>query len=511
MRFPTSKSKSRAMSRGRRFLPAFVPLEGRALLSTFTVRNLNDSGGGSLRDAISSANATPGADVITFAPGVTGTISLASTLEISDGLTITGPGASSLALNGQGQTQDIRVDAGVTVTITGLTVTGGQGEYVPGSQGGGIGNSGILTLDQVAIRNNQAGQTTGGGLGGYGGGIYNAAGARLTLTRSVVTGNAAVITNSLTGGGGIYNDGTLQVSTTTFSGNSIIGLGIASATNGGAIDNGSPTTATTATASVDLCTFVANGSNSIDSAGTLTLRRSSVSGDKLVGVDSHGTGTIDSCTVSGNGMKVQGSSYGGIQARGHLTLVNSTVANNLGAGLIVIRGPSTSPTVVTISSSTIAGNTCMVLQSTTGPLVAGGGINVVSAGGSPLIVLHDTIVAGNMVVPNGGAPVGRDLYTMTTSSLLVGVPEYRSLGYNLIQNPGAATFTGTSTGNIFGVDPTLGPLANNGGPTWTMALLPGSPAIGGGDPNPASAPAVDQRGLPRVVNGRADIGAYAVQ
>jgi hypothetical protein len=143
--------------------------------------------------------------------------------------------------------------------------------------------------------------------------------------------------------------------------------------------------------------------------------------------------------------------------------------------------------------------------------VAGGGINVVSAGGSPLIVLHDTIIAGTMVVPTGGAPVGRDLYTMTTSSLLVGVPEYRSLGYNLIQNPGTVTFTGTSAGNIFGVDPMLGPLAANGGPTWTMALLPGSPAIGGGDPNPASAPAVDQRGLPRVVNGRVDIGAYQVQ
>src|SRR5262249_61552539 len=59
------------------------------------------------------------------------------------------------------------------------------------------------------------------------------------------------------------------------------------------------------------------------------------------------------------------------------------------------------------------------------------------------------------------------------------------------------------------IDPLLGPLQDNGGPTQTMAPLPGSPALGAG--STANAPATDQRGLPRVVDGLIDIGAYQTQ
>jgi hypothetical protein len=57
------------------------------------------------------------------------------------------------------------------------------------------------------------------------------------------------------------------------------------------------------------------------------------------------------------------------------------------------------------------------------------------------------------------------------------------------------------------IDPRLGPLQNNGGPTQTEALLPGSPAIGAGDPNAVSL-RTDQRGFPRTTKGKIDIGAF---
>ena len=63
--------------------------------------------------------------------------------------------------------------------------------------------------------------------------------------------------------------------------------------------------------------------------------------------------------------------------------------------------------------------------------------------------------------------------------------------------------------DLTGLDPALGPLAANGGPTYTLALLPGSPAIDAGDA--AGAPHFDQRGLPRIVSGAIDIGADELQ
>ena len=77
------------------------PLEDRTVPSTFTVRNLADSGPGSLRAAITAANTNPGADLIGFAPGLRGTVALTSgELGITDDLRIDGPGASRLAVSG---------------------------------------------------------------------------------------------------------------------------------------------------------------------------------------------------------------------------------------------------------------------------------------------------------------------------------------------------------------------------------------------------------------------------
>jgi hypothetical protein len=124
---------------GRRYRPECTPLEGRALLSTFAVSNLNDTGPGSLRAAISAAEAAPGGGTVTFASGLAGTINLGSPLAIGGNVTIQGPGAAAIALNGQYATQDLVVNAGVTAGISGLTVTGGFG-----TTGGGLLNQGNL-------------------------------------------------------------------------------------------------------------------------------------------------------------------------------------------------------------------------------------------------------------------------------------------------------------------------------------------------------------------------------
>jgi hypothetical protein len=106
----------------------------------------------------------------------------------------------------------------------------------------------------------------------------------------------------------------------------------------------------------------------------------------------------------------------------------------------------------------------------------------------------------NTVAANNSADFYPDFYVAITSSQ-----------YNLIGNSTGGT--GYSSTDILNVDPLLGTLQDNGGPTQTMALLPGSPAIDAGDPNPADPPEWDQRGpgFPRIVNGRIDIGAFEVQ
>src|SRR5262249_7391682 len=94
----------------RPFRPCLGVLEGRDLPSTFPVTNLLDSGPGSLRAAIAAANANPGADTISFAGGLRGTIALAGgQLSITDALTIDGPGAWQLAVSGDDASRVFRV------------------------------------------------------------------------------------------------------------------------------------------------------------------------------------------------------------------------------------------------------------------------------------------------------------------------------------------------------------------------------------------------------------------
>ena len=127
--------------------------------STITVMNTNDSGPGSLRAAITQADMDTSQDTIDFAPSVTGTITLLSALpDLTGDTLVSGPGASALtvARSAAAGTPDFRiftVDAGAQVAISGLTITGG---LVVGDDGGGIANSGTLTLANATLSGNSA-------------------------------------------------------------------------------------------------------------------------------------------------------------------------------------------------------------------------------------------------------------------------------------------------------------------------------------------------------------------
>jgi len=158
--------------------------------TTITVTNTNDSGPGSLRQALADANDH---DTITFS--VTGTIGLTSgELLVNKVITISGPGAASLALDGNGNSRVFHIGSRRPVSISGLTITNGDGAS---GGGGAIWNDhGALTLNNCAVDFNGAAYLAGG--------IYNDGSngtATTTILNSTVSGNFASYA-----GGGIYND-----------------------------------------------------------------------------------------------------------------------------------------------------------------------------------------------------------------------------------------------------------------------------------------------------------------
>ena len=125
------KAASRGCRRGAWLLAALLlahALAAPASALVYVVTNTNDSGAGSLRAAIASANASLGADEITFSlAGCPCAITLASSLLVSESLTITGPGASNLAVDGAGAVQVLRATPAAPLTVSDLTVRNGRG------------------------------------------------------------------------------------------------------------------------------------------------------------------------------------------------------------------------------------------------------------------------------------------------------------------------------------------------------------------------------------------------
>jgi Ca2+-binding RTX toxin-like protein len=224
-----------------------------AQAATFTVTNLSDSGAGSLRQAILDANATAGADQVTFQSSLSGQITLGSQLpNITDPVDILGPGAETLTVSGNNSSRIFYLYPTVhdiPVTISGLTLTAGRpssGDPVQGRGGAIFSKYTKLTLDRVVISNSTSPGNE------FGGGVENADGS-LTVRSSTIVGNSAergggisirhddpgvtTIENSTitgntaaSGGGGIWFENPLDVSkldvrSATVAGNSVTGPG----------------------------------------------------------------------------------------------------------------------------------------------------------------------------------------------------------------------------------------------------------------------------------------------
>jgi hypothetical protein len=341
----------------------------------------------------------------------------------------------------------------ITQTTTGGANIFGIDPTDPIGNGVGVSISG-LTLTGGDVPNT----------GYLGGAIAN--GGALSLDAMALSGNSS------DQGGAIWNYGVFNASNTQFT-NNIAG------DYGGAIENSRAATLVDCTFSNNAAAFMGGA---ISNQATLSVTASTFTKNS-----SNGEATYDG--------------YGGAVGSegGDVTIVNSTFSGNTAsdAGAIGVYGPEGPypAAVLTIANNTISGNTGV------------DGVGGVSVGaGNVIASIANTIVAGS------SAPSDPDVSGAfaATDHDLVGVLG-DATGFTTT-GPTASIVLGTDNASAIG----LGPLADNGGPTQTMALLRGSPAIQAGDTAPPSPsfpapPATDQRGLPRIVDGTIDIGAYELQ
>jgi len=484
---PDNDRVNTASSTANRYEPGASTLAPVCATDPVVVNNA-DSGAGSLRQAVTDAC---DASTITFNMAmVISPISLTTAeLSINKNLTIAGPGAGLLTIerNAAPATPRFRifnVGSG-TVSLSGLTVTNGKtadgvvGTFgTRGGDGGGIMNFGTLTLTDVTVTANRTGDggfgNSFGGNGGLGGGIYNS--GTLTMTNCAVTGNiggkGGDSGNSEAGaggsGGGVYTQGALTMTNCAVNGNNA-GKGgdggniVSISGNGGGID-GISGTMNLISITVSNNSAGNGGSNGAGGQGggiysetncTSTLTNSTVSGNNSGtgamgagfggGIQNEGFLAVTSSTINGNAS----SSYGGgimNRAAGTLRMTNATISGNVG-----LSGGGISDDVSTALSLT----NCTITNNT--------GVGVYTFGNHAIVT--NNIIAGNV----SGLDVGGG---------------FVSQGYNLIGNADGSSgldVVGDQFGNTANpLNPHLGTLANNGGPTLTHALLAGSPALDGG-------------------------------
>lgn len=472
-----------------------------AAASRLVVNSLADPGDGicnarecTLREAIEDARSS----AIGFAPGLTGAITLArpgaggGTLVIDKQLSIVGPG-SGLTIRRRSTDPAFRlltVGTHATVTLTNLNLRNGKADR----PGAGIINFGTLTLTNCSVTGNSTTQ--------HGGGIDNH--GPLTLRRSAVQHNSAPGFSAA----GIDNHRmTVILTNSSVSDNSGVGI-----FNGGGrleVTNSSITN---------------NLRRGIDQDwGRATLNHVRIEGNKSGGISNHQGGVfLTNSTVALN----SSSQGGGISnsAGGFVSVVKSTISNNsasdLGGG---IRNTSGDPfgrlsASVELINSTVSGNSARI----------GGGIeNSNDLGGAEVTIINSTI-ARNSARTDGGGVRNEDseedsdqsnsvflinsIVARNTAPLAPDVADGAGR-FNLI---GIGTGSGISNshGNQVGtssspINPRIGPLVNNGGPTRTHALLAGSPAIDAA--SAADCPATDQRGVPRPQRAGCDIGSYELR
>ncbi|CAB4609633.1 unannotated protein [freshwater metagenome] len=455
-----------------------------ATAATFTVLNTDDAGAGSLRQALLDANTNSGADVVVFAAGVTGTITLTTgQLEVTDSVIVTGPGSANLSVTAPTGQIFYLYKQGVSkdISISGLTLTGGATPVHSWSTN--------LVLDDIVASGSTAGPNI--DLSSYDSGLDQS----LIVRNSVITG-ASISSN----GAGIlvglgFGSHTVEIDNTEITNNA------GSSTGGLRVEEAS---------SVVITDSVISGNTSTSGNGGGAFFATSVGDVQII-----------STTVDGN---TSGNWGGGLYfLNDSVEVLDSTISNNTaisGGGGInfndVFQVASISNTTITGNSANYGGgimvqgvasltiNQSTITENTsTSNFYDGGGIALYS---SVSLALSGTIISGNSSVN----VLSSDIEVKDSSPITINA-DHSMFGVGTVDTD--VTLNGV--GNVRSDSPGLGVLVDNGGLTKTMALLTGSPAIDAG-PDPVATfdgNGFDQRGTPflRVYGGRADIGAFESQ
>lgn len=338
-------------------------------------------------------------------------------------------------------------------------------------------NSGVTaTLERLTIANGNAGS-------GDGGAILN--NGTLTVILATITGSSA------RNGGGIDNTGTLTMAACTVANNTVP----AGNAGGGIANSGTLTVADCAIAN-NTAPHVGEGGG-IFNSGTLSVADSTLSGNSAAiggAISSAGTGIVSvvNSTLARNSSTF--TSSGGIFNRGKLIVTNSTLTENV-AGNASEGGAIDNTGTATLLNATIANNR------------AGNGGGIHNQG---RLILGNTIVATNTLTGTGSGPDIMSTYAV------------ESVGHNLIGTTSGLAPAGVApsiangrNGDIVSATPGLGTVGMYGGPTPTIALRTGSPAIDAGsaklcaETGPFGVNEIDQRGVTRVGSGTGcDIGAF---
>ena len=475
---------------------AVQPVSGAVL----KVRNLDDDGKGSLRQAIQNA---ANQDRIEFQ--VCGHIQLLSgELLIDKDLIIEGPSSGEVVIDAGGNSRIFNLSPqGAEVTLRHLKLVNGKDL----NGGGAVISAGDLTIEDCEIWNCASSEYTEFGIyGGLGGGVLNV-GGKLKINRSTIMGNL-----SYAGGGVAIVDGTLYISNSRVDGNvggvaggievqnsllTLISSSVSS--NLSSVDAAGIEFYLSCTASVERCQFVHNRAG-LGAAAILTDYGCNIAlGDSMFldNIGDYGDGgaiknwevmSITGCTFAGNRVYYYEdlSQGGAIYNGGLLTVENSTFSGN-GSGFA--GGAILNSYQLTLRHCTLTENQSRY----------GGALSTLDY---PEIVslVENTIIAGNI-----------------GTALDLPAPDFfgtiTSLDYNLIGQLSNGTLNGPTEHTLFGtlenpLHALLGPLQFNGGPTPTHLPLAGSPAIDAGSCTGLN---VDQRGYYRPVGAGCDIGAVEAQ
>ncbi len=504
---------------------------------TYTVSNTNDSGPGSLRAAIASADSYD--DVISFA--VTGTITLNSTLEISGdkGMKIQGPGGELLAVSGNNECGVFYISTTASVDISGISIVNGSAD-----DGGGMYNfNSSPTVTNCTFSQNTATYD--------GGGMYNF-NSSPTVTNCTFSGNSVTYDNF--GGGGMSNyQASPNVTNCTFSSNS------ASHNGGGMYNDASSPTVTNCTFSLNSASNIGGGMYNDASSPKVTNCTFSLNsadyGGGMYNYESNptvtdGTFSLNSAVNQGGGMRNQNSSP---------TVTNCTFTSNTGSAGGGMANYYSSSTIIACTFSSNAAtsggggmyNYYDYLE--TSPTVIGCTFsgNIATSGGgmsnnfSPSPTVINCTFSGNTAsrdwcggmrnyesspsvtnctftgntAPNyafgmfnagnvkGSSPIVRNciFWDIDGEEIYNSPGSVPTLSFCIVQSNDVGG--GTISNDIISADPRLETLADNGGPTWTCALSDDSPALDTG--LTILEISTDQRGAPRPYPGGSfDIGAY---